>query len=60
MNLSLMIVCGSLLPLGLVLDWSPNCGKCQARELLDKSFGLAADSDERVPLKLFADAGYDG
>ena len=60
MKLSLMIVCGSLLPLGLVLDWGPNCDKCQARELLDKSFSLAADSGAQAPLKLFADAGYDG
>lgn len=59
-KLSLMIVCGSLLPLGLVLDWGPNCDKCQARELLDKSFKAAAGSAVSMPMKLFADAGYDG
>ena len=59
-KLSLMIVCGSLLPLGLVLDWGPNCDKCQARELLDKSLGAAVSSGVSTPIKLFADAGYDG
>ena len=56
LKVSLSIVCGSLLPLGLVLDWGPNNDKCQAFELLDKSFGAAG---EHLPAQLLADAGYD-
>jgi hypothetical protein len=56
LKVSLSIVCGSLLPLGLVLDWGPNNDKCQAFELLDKSFSAAG---EHLPTQLLADAGYD-
>jgi hypothetical protein len=52
----LSIVCGSLLPLGLVLDWGPNNDKWQAFELLEKSFRAAG---EHLPAQLLADAGYD-
>jgi hypothetical protein len=55
-KLSLVVVCGSLLPLGLVTDWGPNNDKCQAAELIDKSLGAAA---EHPPQRLLADAGYD-
>ncbi len=56
LKLSLSVVCGSLLPLGLVLDWGPNNDKCQVFELLDKSFGAAGP---HLPAELLADAGYD-
>ena len=56
LKVSLSVVCGSLLPLSLVLDWGPNNDKCQAFELLDKSLGAAG---EHLPDKLLADAGYD-
>jgi Transposase DDE domain len=55
-KLSLVVVCGSLLPLGLVTDWGPNNDKCQAAELLDKSLAAAG---EHPPQRLLADAGYD-
>jgi hypothetical protein len=56
LKVSLSVVCGSLLPLGLVLDWGPNNDKCQALELLEKSFEAAG---EHLPAQLLADAGYD-
>ncbi len=52
-KVSTVVLCGSLLPLGLVLDWGPNNDKCQARELLAKAQQAA------VPDRLYADAGYD-
>ena len=55
-KLSLAVVCGSLFPLGLVLDWGPCNDKCQAFELLQKSFESAR---EHLPARLYADAGYD-
>lgn len=55
-KLSLSIVCGSLLPLAAVLDRGPNNDKCQAGELLEKSFHAAGGW---LPCKLLADAGYD-
>jgi hypothetical protein len=55
-KLSLSVVCGSLFPLGLVLDWGPCNDKCQAFELLQKSFENAR---EHLPARLYADAGYD-
>ena len=56
LKVSLSVVCGSLLPLGLVLDWGPNNDKCQAFELLEKTFGAAGP---HLPATLLADAGYD-
>lgn len=53
---SLTVVCGMLLPLGVVLDTGPNNDKCQALELIDKSLGAA---EPNLPEKLLADAGYD-
>lgn len=52
-KLSTVVLCGSLLPLGLVLDWGPNNDKCQARELIAKA------QQSAVPDRLYADAGYD-
>lgn len=54
-KLSLTVVCGSLLPLGLVMDFGPSNDKCQAFALLEKSFVRPLS---RRPL-LYADAGYD-
>jgi len=56
LKVSLSVVCGSLLPLGLVLDWGPSYDKTQAFELLDKTFKAAG---EHLPAQLLADAGYD-
>jgi hypothetical protein len=52
-KISTIVLCGSLLPLGLVLDWGPNNDKCQARELIAKA------SAASFPATLYADAGYD-
>jgi hypothetical protein len=52
-KISTIVLCGSLLPLGLVLDWGPNNDKCQAQALISKS------SQATLPGKLYADAGYD-
>jgi hypothetical protein len=52
-KISTVVLCGSLLPLGLVMDWGPNNDKCQAKELIAKAQTAA------VPDKLYADAGYD-
>lgn len=57
-KLSVTVVCGALLPLGLVLDWGPCNDKRQAFELMQKSFDAAEDGG-RLPQKLYADAGYD-
>jgi len=52
-KISTIVLCGSLLPLGLVLDWGPNNDKCQAQALIAKA------SQASLPAKLYADAGYD-
>lgn len=52
-KVSAIVLCGSLLPLGLVLDWGPGNDKCQARELMRKARRAT------LPGKLYADAGYD-
>jgi len=52
-KISTIVLCGSLLPLGLVLDWGPNNDKCQAKALIGKA------SQTSLPAKLYADAGYD-
>jgi len=52
-KISTVVLCGSLLPLGLVLGWGPTNDKCQARELIAKAQQAA------MPDKLYADAGYD-
>lgn len=56
LKLSVSVVCGALLPVGMVLDWGPNNDKCQAFELLHKSFSA---TEESLPAKVLADAGYD-
>lgn len=52
-KISTVILCGSLLPLGLVMAWGPTNDKCQAQELIAKAQKAA------VPDTLYADAGYD-
>jgi len=52
-KISTIVLCGSLLPLSLVMDWGPNNDKCQAKELIAKA------SPAALPAKLYADAGYD-
>lgn len=52
-KVSVMILCGSLLPLGLVVDMGPSNDRVQARELLAQAQGVAQ------PARLYADAGYD-
>lgn len=52
-KVSTIVLCGSLLPLGLVLDWGPTNDKCQARALIAKA------SQTALPNRLYADAGYD-
>jgi hypothetical protein len=52
-KISTVVLCGSLLPLGLVMDWGPTNDKCQAQALIAKAQTAA------VPDKLYADAGYD-
>jgi hypothetical protein len=52
-KISTIVLCGSLLPLGLVMDWGSNNDKCQAKALIGKA------SQATLPAKLYADAGYD-
>jgi spore coat protein U-like protein len=52
-KVSTIVLCGSLLPLSLVLDWGPGNDKSQAKELMSKA------SRATLPAKLYADAGYD-
>lgn len=55
-KLSLSVLCGSLLPVGVVFGWGPTNDRVQARELLEKSVAVAG---EHRPSRLYADAGYD-
>lgn len=52
-KVSTIVLCGSLLPLSLVLDWGPGNDKRQAKELMTKA------SQATLPATLYADAGYD-
>jgi Transposase DDE domain len=52
-KVSTIVLCGSLLPLSLVLDWGPGNDKSQAQVLMAKA------SKATLPAKLYADAGYD-
>lgn len=52
-KVSTIVMCGSLLPMSLVLDWGPTNDKCQAQELMAKAQTVA------MPDTLYADAGYD-
>lgn len=52
-KVSVIILCGSLLPMSLVMDWGPTNDKCQAQDLMSKAQVVA------MPDTLYADAGYD-
>jgi hypothetical protein len=52
-KLSLAILCGSLLPCGLVVSWGPRTDRTEAPEILEKAMAKVR------PKKLYADAGYD-
>jgi len=52
-KLSLCVLCGSMLPAGVVVGWGPSNDKIDARALLDKSRAVVQ------PKTLLADAGYD-
>jgi hypothetical protein len=52
-KISTIVLCGSLLPIGLEMGWGPTNDKCQAQSLIAKA------SQAAQPDKLYADAGYD-
>jgi hypothetical protein len=52
-KLSVVVFCGSLVPLSLVLDWGPSNDRVQAPQLLAQAQAVGQ------PAKLYADAGYD-
>jgi hypothetical protein len=52
-KISTIVICGSLLPVALVLDWGPNNDRLQAGELLRQA--PAAGPVQQI----YADAGYD-
>lgn len=52
-KISVMILCGSLLPLGLVVSWGPSNDRAQVKDLFQQVGATAA------PPKLYADVGYD-
>src|SRR5271156_5013225 len=52
-KISTIVLCGSLLPMSLVMDWGPTNDKCQAQDLIGKAQSVA------MPDTLYADAGYD-
>jgi hypothetical protein len=52
-KISIIILCGSLLPMSRVMDWGPTNDKCQAQDLIGKAQVVA------MPDTLYADAGYD-
>lgn len=52
-KISTIVLCGSLLPMSLVMDWGPTNDKCQAKSLIAKAQTVA------MPDTLYADAGYD-
>jgi hypothetical protein len=55
-KVSTIILWGSLLPLGLVLDWGPGNDKCQAQALIAK----ASNTNCSLRLHYFGDAGKEG
>ena len=57
-KVSVLVVCGLLMPLGMVVADGPGSDKTQAEELLHKGFTTAEEAGV-LPAKLFADAGYD-
>ena len=50
-KLSAMVLCGSLLPLSIALDWGPSSDLCQVPTLISKA------SEVAQPAKLYADRG---
>ena len=52
-KISAIVLCGSLLPLSIALDWGPSSDLCQVPALVTKA------SQVGTPLKLYADRGYD-
>ena len=52
-KISVIILCGSLLPMSLEMGWGPTNDKCQAKSLIAKAQTVA------MPDTLYADAGYD-
>jgi transposase len=52
-KLSAIVLCGSLLPLSITLDWGPSSDLCQVPALISKAKEIAQ------PAKLYADRGYD-
>ena len=52
-KLSAIVLCGSLLPLSISLDWGPSSDLCQVPALISKARQAA------TPAKLYADRGYD-
>jgi len=52
-KVSVIVLCGSLLPLSLAVSWGPSNDRSQARELLSQVSPACA------PSKLYADIGYD-
>lgn len=52
-KISAIVLCGSLLPMSLVMGWGPTNDKCQAQSLMAKAQTVA------MPDVLYADAGYD-
>lgn len=52
-KLSVVVLCGSLLPVGLVLDWGPSNDRVQVPRLLSQAQAISR------PTQLYADAGYD-
>ena len=52
-KLSAIVLCGSLLPLSITLDWGPSSDLCQVPALISKAKEIAQ------PAMLYADRGYD-
>jgi hypothetical protein len=52
-KVSVIVLCGSLLPLSMAVSWGPSNDRSQVKELFEQL------SPERVPSKLYADIGYD-
>ena len=52
-KVSVVVLCGSLLPLGLMANLGSSNDRCQARALLEQAQAVAR------PTALYADAGYD-
>jgi hypothetical protein len=52
-KVSVVVLCGSLLPLGLMLSLGPSNDRCQAQTLLNQAQAAAR------PERFYADAGYD-